>query len=108
LIPGEKQYFRIGEVAKIAGVKPSVLRFWETEFGTIKPEKTRSGQRLYSRKQVEHILRIRDLLYTQGFTIPGARKKLREGTSAAEPSVQRGTLERIRKEIQELLILVDE
>jgi DNA-binding transcriptional MerR regulator len=82
----DKPYFKIGEVADIAGVRASVLRYWETEFRSIRPEKNRAGQRVYTRKCVERILRIRELLYEQGFTIAGARRKLREG-GAAEPEV---------------------
>jgi DNA-binding transcriptional MerR regulator len=87
----EKPYFKIGEVADIVGVKASVLRYWETEFRSIKPEKTRTNQRVYTRKGVERILRIRELLYDKGFTIAGARKKLREpGPDADETSGEDG------------------
>ncbi len=74
----DKLYFKIGEVAKFTGLKTHVLRYWETEFSAIKPNKSRSNQRLYRRQDVETILYLKDLLYTQGFTIAGARKKLRE------------------------------
>lgn len=74
----DKLYYKIGEVAKFTGVKTHVLRYWETEFKTIRPNKSRSNQRLYRRQDVELILRLKDLLYNQGFTIAGARKKLRE------------------------------
>ena len=74
----DKQYFKIGEVAEIAGVEPYVLRYWETEFSSIRPKKTRSQQRLYQRKDVELLLRIRHLLYDERFTIEGARARLRE------------------------------
>ena len=107
----EKQYFRIGEVAGIAEVEPYVLRFWETEFTTLRPQKSRSNQRLYSRKDVEQVLRIRDLLYEEGFTINGARKRLRDGETPGNPLAHpkaRGLVTRIRKEIEELLQLVDE
>ncbi|MFO1463681.1 MAG: MerR family transcriptional regulator [bacterium] len=77
LIP-DKVYFKIGEVAEIVGVKPYVLRYWETEFSDIAPAKSKSKQRLYKRKEVETILRIRDLLYKEKFTIEGARKRLKE------------------------------
>ncbi len=73
-----KLYYRIGEVAEIVGVETHVLRYWETEFRSIRPQKSRSGQRVYSRKDVEKLVRVRDLLYTQGFTIAGARKKLQQ------------------------------
>lgn len=79
-----KLYYRIGEVAGIVGVEPHVLRYWETEFRSIRPQKSRKGQRIYSRRDVERLLRVKDLLYVQGFTIAGARRRLRElGTEAA-------------------------
>lgn len=80
----DKLYFKIGEVADIAGVKPHVLRYWESEFATIRPSKSRSKQRLYRRQDIELILRLKDLLYNQGFTISGARKQLRRKPAAAE------------------------
>ena len=121
----DKPYFKIGEVADIVGVKASVLRYWETEFRSIKPEKTRTNQRVYSRKGVERILRIRELLYDQGFTIAGARKKLREpgpdpagdGSEAGEgptdgaplrPARTWQAIDKAIKETRELLRLCDE
>ena len=74
----DKLYFKIGEVAKFTGIKTHVLRYWETEFKTIRPNKSRSNQRLYRKQDIELILHLKDLLYNQGFTIAGARKKLRE------------------------------
>ena len=74
----DKLYYKIGEVAKFTGVKTHVLRYWETEFKAIRPNKSRSNQRLYRKQDVELILHLKDLLYNQGFTIAGARKKLRE------------------------------
>jgi DNA-binding transcriptional MerR regulator len=74
----DKLYYKIGEVAKFTGVKTHVLRYWESEFNTIRPNKSRSNQRLYRRQDVDLILHLKDLLYNQGFTIAGARKKLRE------------------------------
>ncbi len=89
-IPPDKLYFKIGEVAKIVGVKPYVLRYWESEFSMVRPGKTRSKHRLYRRKDVEMLLRIKDLLHGQRFTIEGARKHLRaeaeSATSQAWPS----------------------
>lgn len=73
-----KLYFRIGEVADLLAVKPYVLRYWETEFPDVKPAKSKSGQRLYKRRDVETLVRIKDLLYAERFTINGARKRLRE------------------------------
>jgi DNA-binding transcriptional MerR regulator len=73
-----KLYYRIGEVSDIVGVQPHVLRYWETEFRTIRPQKSSKGQRVYSRRDVEKLLRVKDLLKNQGFTIAGARKRLSE------------------------------
>jgi DNA-binding transcriptional MerR regulator len=74
----EKRYYRIGEVAKITGVKPYVLRYWESEFRWMAPQKSRSKQRLYRKRDIDMILLIKKLLYEQRFTIAGARKKLRD------------------------------
>src|SRR6185312_12325887 len=72
----DKLYFRIGEVARLAGIKPYVLRFWETEFPSLGPRKSGTGHRLYRRKDVELVLEIKRLLYEKRFTIEGARKSL--------------------------------
>src|SRR5580658_1825332 len=72
----DKLYFRIGDVARLAGIKPYVLRFWETEFPTLGPRKSGTGHRLYRRKDVELVLEIKRLLYEKRFTIEGARKFL--------------------------------
>ncbi len=74
----EKIYFRIGEVSELAKLPTYVLRFWETEFSQLKPTKSSTGQRMYRRKDVEYVMQIRKLLYEDGFTIAGAREKLRE------------------------------
>ena len=73
----EKLYFRIGEVAELCCLPAYVLRFWETEFPLLKPVKSNTGQRMYRRKDVENVLRIKRLLYEEGFTIAGARQHLR-------------------------------
>lgn len=72
----EKAYFRIGEVSKILNVESYVIRYWETEFRSVKPTRTKSAQRLYRKKDVQELLTIRDLLYSQRFTIDGAKKQL--------------------------------
>lgn len=72
----DKLYFRIGEVARLAGIKPYVLRFWETEFQNLGPKKSGTGHRLYRRKDVEMVLEIKHLLYEKRYTIEGARKFL--------------------------------
>lgn len=109
-----KLYYRIGEVAGIVGVEPHVLRYWETEFRSIRPQKSRKGQRIYSRRDVDRLLKVKDLLYTHGFTIAGARKKLRE--VGAEPptegesraaGVARAALIELRGEIAAMLAEID-
>jgi len=77
LIP-EKLYFRIGEVARLCRLPAYVLRFWETEFPQLKPVKSSTGQRMYRRRDVENVVRIKQLLYEQGYTIAGARQHLRD------------------------------
>ena len=74
----DKLFFKIGEVAELAGVEQHVLRYWEDEFETLQPNKNRSGQRLYEKKDVELILEIQRLLYMEKYTIAGAKKKLKE------------------------------
>ncbi len=81
-----KLYYRIGEVAGIVGVEPHVLRYWETEFRSIRPQKSAKGQRIYSRRDVETLLKVKDLLYAHRFTIAGARRKLREGGVEPPPA----------------------
>lgn len=73
--PSEKMYFKIGEVAEFAGVRTSVLRFWETEFPFLKPVKSSSGQRLYSKNEVDLVLQVKHLLYIEKFTIEGVKKR---------------------------------
>lgn len=82
----EKLYFRIGEVSRLTHTKSYVLRYWETEFPMLRPGKSSTGHRLYRRRDVEIVLQIRSLLYVQGFTIDGARKKL-----AGEPGYRQQT-----------------
>ena len=74
----DKHYFKIGEVKKITGIEPHVLRYWESEFKIIRPQRASSKQRLYRRVDVENILTIKKLLYEDGYTVPGARKLLTE------------------------------
>ncbi len=111
-----KLYFRIGEVASAVGVETHVLRYWETEFRSIRPQKSSRGQRVYSRRDVETLLRVRELLYDRGFTIAGARKQLRDGgiepREPADPTLRgavkmRAALTDIRQEIVSLLEALD-
>ncbi len=78
LLPDGKLYYRIGEVSEITGVKPYVLRYWESEFRWMAPQKSRSRQRLYRRKDIETIRLIQRMLHEEKYTIAGARKRLRE------------------------------
>jgi DNA-binding transcriptional MerR regulator len=72
----KRLYYKIGEACKVLGIQPYVLRYWETEFPALTPSKSRSGQRVYSEKELEIIRRIKELLYDEGYTIAGAKKKL--------------------------------
>lgn len=106
----DKLYFKIGEVSEILGVEPYVLRYWETEFPQLTPKKSGTGHRLYRRKDVELLVRIKHLLYEERFTIEGARQNLRGGapTSRATSSAQQSLfpedpLPDIRRELAEIL-----
>ncbi len=94
-----KLFYRIGEVSSLTGLEPYVLRYWETEFPQIKPDKGSSGHRLYKKKDLDTILQIKNLLYTEGFTISGARKKL-NGRFSPDMTL---TLESAKKELKEIL-----
>jgi DNA-binding transcriptional MerR regulator len=125
----DKLYFRIGEVAQLCGVPAYVLRFWETEFAQLRPNKGGTGQRLYRRRDVEMALRIKTLLYDEGYTIPGARQVFKSEQKQKEPvlalgideapgkalgkaskadaePVDRTRLRKLRREMQELLTLL--
>jgi len=108
----EGRLYKIGEVCKIADVQPYVLRYWETEFPALAPNKSGGGQRLYSQREIDIILRIKQLLYSEGFTIAGAKKQLeREGDdgppSAAAPKKDlTKALGEVRKELRAILDLL--
>ena len=116
-----KLYFRIGDVSKLTGIKAYVLRYWETEFPSIAPKKSGTGQRLYRRKDVELILEIKHLLYEKRFTIEGARKHLESQAMEARlalepasetqghlftPAVPKNVLDGIRRELREIVALL--
>lgn len=108
----DRIYFKIGDVSQIAGVETHVLRFWESEFPTLEPQKTERGHRQYKRKDVELVLAIKRLLYEEKYTIAGARKALRtrgrktrkRKLSDSHPS--REALREIRGELEEILALL--
>jgi len=98
----EKRYFRIGEVSAITGIEPYVLRYWETEFVKISPARSRSGQRLYRRRDIEAVLEIKHLLYKKRFTIAGAKQYLKGSqpvVSVTHSDSQRLTLRQLREEL---------
>jgi DNA-binding transcriptional MerR regulator len=109
----DKLYFRIGEVARLCGVEAYVLRFWESEFPQLRPNKSGTGQRLYRKRDVEMAMRVRRLLHEEGYTIAGARQVLAHEASKSKtpqlsllpghaPAVQ-AKLERVRNELRDLL-----
>lgn len=100
----DKNYFRIGEVAKILGVEPYVVRYWESEFTSVKPVRTKSDQRLYRRQDVEELLNVRALLYEDKFTIAGAKKRLagRKKDKAPRKGEAPEILIEIKRELEEI------
>jgi DNA-binding transcriptional MerR regulator len=111
----DKLYFKIGEVSDLLGVEPYVLRYWETEFAVLSPKKSGTGHRLYRRKDVELLLRIKYLLYEKKFTIEGARQSLQAESRAAKPKVVKRVqqdlfsedpLPGIRRELADILLLL--
>ncbi|HNQ65504.1 MAG TPA: MerR family transcriptional regulator [Smithella sp.] len=110
IIP-DKAYFRIGEVSKILNVEPYVIRYWETEFKTVNPMRTKTAQRLYRKKDVQELLTIKNLLYAQRFTIDGAKKQLQKLRNTDEPEEknsekQKLFLIRIKQELQHIREIV--
>lgn len=112
LIP-DKLYFRIGEVATLCRLPAYVLRFWESEFPQLKPVKSSTGQRMYRKRDVESVLRIKQLLYEQGFTISGARQQLRAESKSDKsqaaipfPAQSAPELQHIRQGLREILDLL--
>jgi len=104
----DKLYFKIGEVAALLDIKTHVLRYWETEFSVLQPVKSRSNQRLYRRKDVETALLIKDMLYRQGFTIVGARKKLGRQNRSQSLDPQTDMPTQLLKEVRPDLLKIRE
>ena len=110
----EEKLYKIGEVCKLADLQPYVLRYWETEFPQLSPNKSGGGQRLYTRAELETILRIKELLYKEGFTIAGAKKRLEQETAEPVPAAEAAAapqaaapsadvLADVKRELRELL-----
>jgi DNA-binding transcriptional MerR regulator len=112
-----KLFFKIGEVCEITDTQPYVLRYWESEFPALAPAKNSSGQRIYRRRDIETVLRIKQLLYEEGFTIAGAKKRLETELlgkpetpqPAAAPVDERGraALQQVRDQLREILTLLE-
>ncbi|MGA2193241.1 MAG: MerR family transcriptional regulator [Nitrospirota bacterium] len=109
--PRTKLFYKIGEVSRLAGVEPYILRYWETEFPTLAPRKNRGGQRVYQQGDLDTVLAIKRMLHEEGYTIAGARKKLAESASrqpepkkTVEPLAS--ALSRFKSELIEILDLV--
>ena len=113
-----KLFFKIGEVCELTDTQPYVLRYWESEFPLLAPAKNNSGQRIYRRRDIETILRIKSLLYEEGFTIAGAKKRLEQemkelvGTGNSTPNSGgsdplREKIDEIKTELQELLDFIE-
>src|SRR5215475_11191757 len=111
----DKLYFKIGEVSELLGVEPYVMRYWETEFPALSPKKSGTGHRLYRRKDVELLLRIKHLLYERRFTIEGARQSLQAESKSARPKAAKrvqqelfadNPLPDIRRELADILQLL--
>ena len=101
-IPEDRRYFRIGEASRIIGVEPYVLRYWESEFSQIRPQRARSNQRTYQRKDLETLLEIKRLLYQEKMTIEGAKQRLKQD-GVGKVNVERQLIESIKSELNEIL-----
>ena len=104
-IPG-KRYFTIGEVSELCAVKPHVLRYWEQEFPQLKPVKRRGNRRYYQRQDVIIIRQIRSLLYSEGFTIGGARQRLTGNEARTDLSQSQQIIRQVRTELEDVLRLI--
>ena len=99
----DKHYLRIGEVSAVTGLPASVLRYWESEFGFLRPKKSSSGQRLYTKTDIEQVTEIQKLLYAEKLTIEGARKRLEVRKRYHKPEVSKEALASILEDVREEL-----
>ena len=107
-IPEDKRYYRIGEVSRIIGVEPYVLRYWESEFPQIRPTRADSKQRTYQKNDLELIMEIKRLLYEEKLTLEGARKRLKRHNSKAETIEPADMLEKIKNELRSIADLLSD
>lgn len=105
-IPDGKRYFRIGEASSIIGVEPYVLRYWESEFSQLKPQRADSKQRTYQKKDLETLLEIKRLLYEEKMTIEGAKRRLKKG-SDVKTVPEKLSLQGIKTELSEILEMLE-
>jgi DNA-binding transcriptional MerR regulator len=98
----DKLFYKIGEVSRLTGIPAYILRYWETEFDVLQPQKSRSGQRLYRRKDLETILRIKQLLYQEGFTIAGAKHKVRNFADRRESGVDKDRKQEVLRSLRSI------
>jgi DNA-binding transcriptional MerR regulator len=101
-IPDDKRYFRIGEASRIIGVEPYVLRYWESEFPQVRPERADSNQRTYQRQDLENLLTVKKLLYEEKMTIEGAKRRLRQ-EKGNKITVDSAFLDEIKTELSKIL-----
>ena len=107
-IPEDKRYFRIGEVSRIIGVEPYVLRYWESEFPQIRPSRADSKQRTYQKKDLELIKEIKHLLYQEKLTLEGARKRLKKQSAKTETKEPADIIEEIKSELRTVADLLND
>ncbi len=102
----EKLFYKISEVSHQTGLEPYVIRFWETEFPSLHPRKSKGNQRTYTKREIDHILEIKHLLYKERLTIPGARKRLRQSSQKDRANGLQHTLSSVKKELEEIIHLL--
>lgn len=101
-ISTDRLFYKIGEISNIADIEPHVLRYWESEFPFLKPRKNKTGQRIYTRKNLELVLQIKNLLYKEKYTIAGVKKKF-ESNTLKKTSVSIETIHGVKKRLKEIL-----
>ena len=104
----DKLYFKIGEVSSITGVEPYILRYWESEFKLVKPYRTKSNQRLYRRKDVESVIKIKKMLYDEKFTIAGAKKKIKIKETTEKQLPLGFSQEKYKQALKEVVVEIKE